>query len=392
MIQEGTTHKVEPTPSGPIELLLHAMAGRRASPWPVLSVYLNTRPAAGGPITFRPFLKKALAEALAALPERSPEHDSLRVDIERVQHYLDYDLADATRAVALFACFGEDDWFEALQLPVPLAEPSVRVAPLPLLWPLLDVADRAQRVAVLLGDSHTARLFVLSLGRIEIRREVRSPLAERPPREGEAPHSPRHADEARKKHARLAVATLEELARDAGAAWTLVAGEAVVLPDLEAALSHALRSRLLARPETWDVRLPEAELAARVDERVEARAAAARRALAEAVSAPVAGRSVLGLADTIAALRAVRVAELVLSSAFPADRAGWSCSACHALGEGDPADTCPECGRATLSGVILREELAHRALAAGALVRFVEPLAVPAFDATGGVGATLRYA
>src|SRR5512140_2148996 len=271
-----------------IPALLKRLAQRRPSPWPVVSVYLNTRPVGGGSVTFRPFLKKALGEALLAQPARSPEHESMLVDLERVQNYLDYELAETARAVALFACFGEGDLFEAVQLPLPVAEQAVRVAPLPWLWPLLVVADRSQRAAVLVTDSHAARLFVISLGRIEVRREVRSPLTQRTrgAGEGDSMHAQRHVDEARKKHARLAVATLEELAREHGASWLRVAGEVEVLPDVEAALSHEARERLLHPPATWDARIHEAELVARVQREVDTREAALRQAIATRIADP----------------------------------------------------------------------------------------------------------
>ncbi len=67
-----------------LQALLHRLALRAPSPWPFLSVYLNTRALGGGPVTFRPFLKKSFAEAMLALPERSPERESLRVDVQRV--------------------------------------------------------------------------------------------------------------------------------------------------------------------------------------------------------------------------------------------------------------------------------------------------------------------
>jgi len=81
-----------PPEGGELDALLRRLAVRGPSPWPVLSVYVNTCGNAGSAAAYRPFLKKALGEALRAMPARSPEHGSLLVDTARAQHYLDYEV------------------------------------------------------------------------------------------------------------------------------------------------------------------------------------------------------------------------------------------------------------------------------------------------------------
>ena len=56
---------------------LKRLATRPPSPWPVLSVYVNTRPVGPQMTTYRPFFKKRMAEELRALQARSPERESL---------------------------------------------------------------------------------------------------------------------------------------------------------------------------------------------------------------------------------------------------------------------------------------------------------------------------
>src|SRR5262245_21321366 len=156
---------------------LKRLAMRPPSPWPVLSVYVNTRPVGTQIPTYRPYLKKRMAEELRSLKARSPEHESLAVDFARAQHYLDYDLRDVTQAVAIFASYAGEDLFDTVQLPVEFAENQVVVGPMPLLFPLLRVADRYRRAAVAVADGTATRLFVVALGAVEIRREVRAPAA-----------------------------------------------------------------------------------------------------------------------------------------------------------------------------------------------------------------------
>jgi len=344
--------------------------------------------------TYRPFLKKRLAEELKAFKTRSPEHESLSVDTARVQHYLDYDLQESTRAAAVFACYGDGDLFDAVQVPVEFSEQRVSVGPLAALYPLLRVADRNHRAAVLVSDTHYARLFTVTLGAVEIRREIRNPALHKSKNagEGDSSHAQRHVDEAWRRHARQAVQALEDMARESAAMWLLLGGEEIIQPELDAALTTAARERLLGHF-GWDIRIAEVDLAQAVDEAVEQRESAHRIASAgELTSAAPHEGALLGIEAVAEALSAGRVSELFLSDAFPANAEAWACRSCRSFGVGRPAATaCPVCGRIELQAVPLREEFGAQALSQGADVRFVAALSVPEFDARGGVGAFTRY-
>lgn len=327
---------------------LRRLAGRPPSPWPVLSVYVNTRPVGPAMTTYRPFLKKRIAEELALLPARSPEHESLAVDLARVRHYLDYDLRDDTQAAAVFASYAGGDLFDAVQLPVEFAEPQVVAGPSAILFPLIEVEDRYRRTAIAATDGHSTRLFVLALGAVETRRELRAPALAQPSSPGREPAG----------HAADAARALEELVREAGATWIVVGGEPAAAGELRRALAPDLAAAALDAAD-WDPRAPEAEIAADVTRRVDAREDEARVEAARAlVSAVPRGAAALGIEATLAALRDDRVTGLVLVERFP--------------------------------DVALREELGMRAVARGASVRFVARGAVPEFDEGEGVGAFLR--
>lgn len=351
---------------------LKRLAALPPSPWPVLSVYVNTRPVGVQMTTYRPHLKKRMAEELMALKARSPEHESLAVDFARAQHYLDYDLREDTQSVAIFASYAGEDLFDAIQLPVELPDPQVVVGPMPVLFPLLRMADRYRRAAVAVADAASTRLFVLALGAIEIRREVRTAAGGD---EGLAEHSAR---------------ALEELARDQGASWILIGGE----PGAAAGLRRALAPEsgdLLIEAGEWDPRMPEAELAADVTRRIDERERETRLERAhQLVAGAAGGTAVLGVDATLEALRQDRVRELLLSETFPAAVPAWTCRACRAFGGGTPPGICPVCGRETVESVALREELGAQAQARGAPVCFVPAGAVAPFEDGGGVGAFLR--
>jgi rubrerythrin len=343
-------------------------------------VYVNTRPVGSAMTTYRPYLKKRMAEELAKLAPRSPEHESLSVDFARVRHYLDYDLREDTRAAAVFASYAGGDVFDAVQLPVELPEPLVAAGASPVLFPLLRVAARDWRAAVAVTDGQATRLFVLALGAIETRRELRAPALARPA----APGSDAGG------HAADAARALEELARAAGAGWIVLGGESEATGELRRALAPGLAGRILEHAD-WDPREPEAAIAEDVARRVERRDVEARDEAARAlVAAAPRGEAVLGADATVVALSGDRARSLLLVDDFPSPLPAWTCRSCHAFGAGSPPSSCPACDREAVVAVDLREEIAAQAQARGTPVRLVARGAVPAFDAAGGAGAFLR--
>ena len=355
------------------------LATRPPSPWPVLSVYVNTRPIGAQMTTYRPFLKKRTAEELRALKARSPEHESLAVDFARAQHYLDYDLRDVTQSVAIFASYAGEDLFDTVQLPVEFAENQVLVGAMPVLFPLLRMADRYRRAAVAVADGSATRLFVVALGAVEIRREVRAPAGRE---DGAGPSAASFAGQS--------AGALEEMAREAGATWVVLGGDPAATAELRRALGPEA-AELVLEAGPWDPRMPEAELALEVTRLVDEREREARIERAHTLVEATRGNSaVLGVDATLEALRQDRVDELVMSETFPALVPAWTCRACRGFGAGTPPSACPVCGRETVEPIALREELGTQAQARGAPVVFVQAGAVAAFDDAGGVGAFLR--
>jgi hypothetical protein len=358
-----------------IQHTLKRLAARGPSPWPVLSVYVNTRPVGSAMTTYRPFLKKRLTEELKAFAAL-PEHESLAVDAARVQHYLDYDIKEFTRATAVFACYGDNDLFDAVQIPVDFPDALVTVGPLATLYPPLRAADCYRRAAVLVCDTHSARLFSIALGAIEVRREIR---AAQTPKGGDGEGTQRHADDVARRHVRLAAHALEELANEVHASWILIGADPGIAAEIDSALTPAAQERVLGRS-SWDIKIAEADLSAAVAAAVDTREKAIRKERAEELvkNAPHEG-AILGVGPVVEALNAARVATLLLSEAFPADAPGWSCRSCRVLGR-RRRRRLPVCGKSEVQAVALREEIGSQALAQGADVHFVESRAVLGYD------------
>ena len=318
------------------------LATRGPSPWPVLSVYVNTRPVGPQMLTYRPLLKRRMAEELSAYPQRSPERESLVVDFARAQHYLDYDLRPETKAAAVFSSYAGDDTFDAVQLPIEFPESMIVVGERPTLFPLLLVLDRESRALALVADARTARLFVVSLGAVVTRREVR------------AAETPGVAEVAGSRFATDSAQALADLATEEGVTHVLMGGDPEAVAAIRAALPAPWNSRALPDVD-WDPRIAETDLAADVFSRLDAQRLEERTAEARALlEVAPAGDGVLGVEEARAALLARSVDRLLIGSEF-ADLAA-------------------------------REELGAIALALGAAVRVIPPGLVPAFD-TAGVGA-----
>ena len=73
---------------------------------------------------------------------------------------LRYSEAPAPAPSAVFACSTSNDFFEAIQLDVPIEHHWLFIGSVPHLYPLMRLNDQFPRYAVLVADTNSARLFV----------------------------------------------------------------------------------------------------------------------------------------------------------------------------------------------------------------------------------------
>ncbi len=141
---------------------------------PVISVYLNTQPDEHGrapdvvPYLTREF--KALSRTWEA---SSPERKSFDADVDRIVNYVGESIDPAANGVALFACHGENVFFEALQFSAPVAENRIYVYNQPHLYQLAELDEQYPRYAAVVTDANTARIYVFGLGQNLNAEEVR---------------------------------------------------------------------------------------------------------------------------------------------------------------------------------------------------------------------------
>ena len=91
---------------------------------PVISLYLDGRPDQHGRERYGLFVRKELATHSRRWPPRSPERESFHRDVDRILTWLHEEARPSATGLAIFACAAASDFFETVQLDVPIEEPQ----------------------------------------------------------------------------------------------------------------------------------------------------------------------------------------------------------------------------------------------------------------------------
>ena len=355
---------------------------------PVVSLYLNLAPDQHGRDNYDAFLRKAFAEHLKAFKESSAERASLERDQERITTYLADEVNRSSNGLALFASSGGAEFFEAIQLDVPLDEHWFFLGSVPHLYPLAKIIDQYPRYASVLLDTNRARIFVFGLGSVERREQLTSEKTRRNAMGGwSQARYQRRADNMHLNHVKDVVDALDKIVQQDRIEQIILAGDDVVVPLLKAQLPKHLESKI--------VDVLSLERNAGEDEIIEATLDVLRQKDAESDTERVqeligawqsSGLGVVGSTATLKALQMGQVDELLISGT-PQDLKTTKL----------PDDAAPGHVQVSTSAVSdaneaqmkLADELVTRAQQTGARVRFIEdPELLKEF---GGVGAILRF-
>lgn len=293
---------------------------------PVLSIYLDLRPQATGenPAVRSGFvvLKDRLCQIEKTLLPRGPGLDSFRRDAQRIERYIEEHLPASAQGLALFVCAGRD-LFEVVESAVAF-DNEVAVGTVPDLFQLARLVDDYETVVVGVVTSNTARLFVMRAGHFEEKGGLRDDPAHYSQTRGRPPNVnryQRHVANHRAAFAAEAARELELLVDQERAVRVILAGNAVAMPPLLAALSPRTRDLVQTEELRMDPRALRDEVAREVAlliaqaEHEDDHAIADQ--LVEAVQAD--GLGVNGLEPTRAALEHGQVDVLVLDDEVPLD-------------------------------------------------------------------------
>jgi peptide subunit release factor 1 (eRF1) len=375
---------------------LKELSGFKPATMPVLSVYLNTQSNQHGRDHFEPFLRKELKARANTYAPRSPERDSFDKDVQKIMSWLNTELRPSSNGVAIFACSGAGDFFEALQFDAPVQKNQLYVYHQPHLYTLAKLNDEYPRYAAVIADTNSARIFVFGLARTLATRSVTNPKVRSRDQGGisTAPfRSPAgwslrryqlHVQNYHLRHSKEVVEQLDRIVREEGVEHIILAGDEVILPILREQLSPFLAAKVVEET-NLDINIPEHEL-------LTATMATMREHDAQTDSEGVAamigeyragGLAAVGVHDVLAALANGQVDTLFLSTTLEQLHPGKE-DVHEAL-----APAVGELPEEMDASIKIPDALVTRAEQTGAHVKFIEDPALLAN--VGGVGASLRY-
>ena len=364
-----------------IEEPLARLVAFEPTTFPVLSVYLNTQPGQHGrthdaaPYLHREF--KALASTWAA---SSPERQSFDVDVERIASYATDKIDPAANGVAIFACWGAGEFFEAIQLTTPVGDNRVYAYNQPHLYPLARIDEQYPRYAAVLTDTNTARIFVFGLGQVIDAEEVKGKKAHRVKVGGwSQARYQRRVGNAHQEHAKEVIDRLAQIVREDKVNYIILAGDQVVIPLLQEHLPPELVS--MVEVMKLDIHASEQDVLTATLKELQGQEA---RTAAEKVDRLMKqyrarGLAVVGPQETLEALAGGQVEELLISGALLEES--------HPQPEEAQGVPAPEA--ATSQQAPLPDLLVAKARETGATVTFIEDAAL--LESTGGVAAFLRW-
>lgn len=364
-----------------LEQLLDRLAAFEATPLPVLSLYLDTSPDRHGRDEFDSFLRKELKGVSATFPLRSSQRLSVEADAERIATYLRDQLQPSSNGVAIFACAGANDFFEAVQLETAFAEHRLHVADRPHLYALARLVDQHPPYAALVADTNAARLFVFGRGETVRRDQVDGVKVSRTAVGGwSQARYQRHVENVHLHHAKELVEALDRVVREDGVEQIVLAGDEVITPLLLEQLPKRLSGRVIDVLRL-DITTPEHQV-------LKATAEALREhdgdtdvdRVGHLLDQYRAGQlAVVGALATLTALTRGQ-ADVLLVTASPDAVQDDTEAGDHGVDapESDPGEATP-----------IAERLVRLARTTGARVTFIEDPSLLAD--VGGVGALLRY-
>ena len=228
-----------------LDSLIDRLADFAPTTAPVISLYLDGRPDQHGRERYGLFVRKELATHSRTWPPRSPERESFHRDVDRILAWLHEEARPSANGLAIFACAAADDFFETVQLDVPIEDHALFVGATPRLLPLVRLADRYRRYAAVIIDSHTARIFVFGFGGIEAVGEIEGEKTRRTEAGGwSQARFQRHVDQHVTQHVKDVVGALDAITPTEGISRVVLAGDDVVIPIMRAQLPKHLEDKV----------------------------------------------------------------------------------------------------------------------------------------------------
>ena len=355
--------------------------------FPVISLYLNAEAGEQGRVDVDRFLDRELAARGRTFEPHSADRESYDRDVQRILEWVAANLSPRANGVALFACAGADDFFEAVQLEAPVKTNRLYVYNQPQLYELARLTDAYPRYAAVVLDSQLARIFVFALGGTVGQAEVEGePLNRHQAGGWSQARFQRHVDNQRQQHVKDTVAALDRIVREEDIRHIVLAADEVTVPLFREELPQHLQEKLVEDVLRLDIRTPKQEV---LKATLDAISSDDRREDADQVRRAIegyraGGLGVAGVGPTFSALIRGQVSDLLISEEFELKHGGPV--------PRNSAEIPPELALELpeeQETVDLADELVTRAKATGANVSFIEnPTYLAEVD---GVAGILRF-
>jgi peptide chain release factor subunit 1 len=375
---------------------LDRLAGFEPAPYPVVSLYLDTRPNQHGRDQHKAFTRKELKARSRTYPANSPERESLDRDIERITRFLDNELDPSADSVAIFAC-SAGELFETIQSGGAIPQHALHISDRPHLYPLARLESQWPRYAAVVTDTNAAHILVFSAGELVTDREVKNVKTRWTSQGGwSQARYQRHIENFHLQHIKEVVEALDRLVQAEGIAHILISCDEVTLPLLREQLPKQLAEKVVDHIRLETHAGAAEVLTASMDAMNKMNAKTDREKVDAAIGAYRAGGlGVVSPEDTLAALIKGQVEELLIASDM---QSMWPVPVGTAIGTakdatvpepvleavsaGEPAGAPPETVR-------LADELVSKARQTGARITFIEDPEL--LSEYGGVAALLRF-
>lgn len=357
---------------------------------PFLSLYLNTRGTESGKRQYVIFLKDKLIFFQKEFANGSEQENNFEKSWQKIEQYLNHNLELKSNGAVLFSrCHPDNDFFLALQFPLPLENRFV-VDSVPHIFPLVQFLDNSHHYLVMISDSEKAKIFEIQFGGIKDIQKIEKPEDEKSFRgEWSQLHYQNWKKHQTKKFIKQKIKILGDLMQHNGVEHLILAGDDVMLAQIKKELPNRLQERVVDFTRL-DTRIDEHQILRQTletfadferAEDIDTLVSLRRELLTD-------GLGVMGTEKTVEALNSGKIDQLIVATEYEAPP-GWRCESCDLRGVGSTGEPCQHCGQSCLKEVNLKEEMVRRTLLSGASVETIVHNVW--FMRQGGVGALLRY-
>ncbi len=381
--------------------LMEKLTAFEPNGFPVLSVYLNAEANESGRDKFQTWLRDELSEHGKDFETESAEAQSFEKDVEHITNFVENEVEESARGIAVFACFGADGFFETVQIEVPFPNNRLLIFDRPHVFPLARAIDQNPAYLALWADTNKANIYIFGGDTIDAEADTQNQIEEiqntetQQTKVGEWSQAryQRHIENFHLKHAKEVVDEVDVLMRKRKIEHLILCGdETGIIPILRDQLPKALEESIigvlnLSQYDSLEkIHNETLELMREYDEKKDEERI--QRVFDTAKAA--AGLGTIGVKDTLAALSNGQVEELVISASFDAikyrRKEVEEVLEAYAPGDDNSAgDELPEASEPRQ----IADELIIRALNSAAKIYFIEDS--EKIRELGGVGAVLRY-